>query len=74
MWTSGKSRVKVESGNLTLKISPDSNVTARAITQLARVAWPGGVGGALDEFVVGDGAANLQLDVVLGRASVRVEN
>ena len=73
-WTSGRSRVKVESGNLTLRIAPDSNVTARASTQLGRVAWPGDVQGSLDEFVVGDGAANLQLDVVLGRAQVRVEH
>lgn len=73
-WTSGRSRVKVESGNLTLRITPDSNVTARARTQLGRVAWPGDVQGTLDEFAVGDGTANLQLDVVLGRAQVRVEN
>lgn len=69
----GRSRVRVESGNLSLNLTKGANVTIRSQTQLGRVSWPGEPHGELDEFVVGNGSAQLEIGVVMGRAVVRVE-
>ncbi|MGA4508086.1 hypothetical protein ACQB6R_03530 [Propionibacteriaceae bacterium G1746] len=67
----GRSRVRVESGNLTIVLGKDANVAVRAETQLGRVSWPGEQTGSVDEYVVGNGAARLDIGVVMGYASVR---
>lgn len=69
----GRSRVRVESGHLTVKLSAAANVTVHAETQLGRVNWPGDTRGDLDEYVVGNGSARLDLSVVMGRVVVRAQ-
>lgn len=69
----GRSRVRVESGNLSVQLTRGANVTIRSTTQLGRISWPGEPHGELDEYVVGNGSAQLEIGVVMGRAVVRVE-
>lgn len=66
----GRSRVRVESGNLVVGLAGDADVAVHADAQLGRVVWPGG-GAALHEYTAGDGAGRLDLAVVMGAASVR---
>lgn len=70
----GRSRLKIESGSLGLTLTRRASVTVRAQAQLGRVAWPED-SGSVDELVVGSGSARLDLEVVMGSASVkRVED
>ncbi|MDO5683507.1 MAG: hypothetical protein Q4G46_11835 [Propionibacteriaceae bacterium] len=68
----GRSRLRCESGSLVVELEDDSNVTVRAESQLGKVAWAGGHSGAGDEVVMGNGAARLDVGVVMGHATVRV--
>lgn len=68
--TTGRSRVRVESGQVTIELDPASNVTVRAEAQLGRVSFSGSPTGGLDELVVGNGSARLDLGVVMGWANV----
>lgn len=70
--TTGRSRLRCESGSLVVELDDDSNVTVKAESQLGRVAWAGGHSGAGDEVVMGNGAARLDVGVVMGHATVRV--
>lgn len=70
--TTGRSRLRCESGSLVVQLDDDSNVTVRAESQLGKVAWSGGHSGAGDEVVMGNGAARLDVGVVMGHATVRV--
>ena len=65
----GRSRVRVESGNLTVRLAPDSDVTVRADAQLGGVSWPGER--AYDEYVIGQGTARLDLAAVMGHVAIR---
>ena len=62
--------MKIESGSLTVTLDKRSSVTVRSQTQLGRVVWPDD-GGAPDEVVFGNGTARLDLEVVMGSATVR---
>lgn len=66
----GRSRVKIESGALTLTLAKRASVTVRSATQLGRVVWVDD-GGAPDEVVYGNGNARLDLEVVMGQATVK---
>lgn len=68
----GRSRIRCESGSLNVQLDDDSNVTVRAESQLGKVVWAGGHSGAGDEVVMGNGAARLDVGVVMGHANVRV--
>jgi hypothetical protein len=68
----GRSRIRCESGSLVVNLDDDSNVTVRAESQLGKVTWAGGHSGAGDEVVMGNGAARLDVGVVMGHATVRV--
>lgn len=68
----GRSRIRCESGSLVVHLDDGSNVTVRAESQLGKVAWAGGHSGAGDEVVMGNGAARLDVGVVMGHATVRV--
>ncbi len=68
----GRSRIRVESGQLSVHLAEDANVTVRAEAQLGHVSWPS-EGGTIDELVVGNGAARLDIGVVMGYASVRLD-
>lgn len=70
--TTGRSRIRCESGSLAVQLDDESNVTVRAESQLGKVAWAGGHSGAGDEVVMGNGAARLDVGVVMGHATVRV--
>ena len=70
--TTGRSRVRAESGSLTIQLSDDSNVTVRGEAQLGKIAWSGGHTGAGDEVVMGHGSARLDVEVVMGHAQVRI--
>lgn len=70
----GRSRVRVESGSLTIHLGKDANVSVRADTQLGRVSWPGDQSGSVDEYVAGNGSARLDVSVVMGHASIRHED
>ncbi|NYI71832.1 hypothetical protein GGQ54_002392 [Naumannella cuiyingiana] len=69
--TTGRSRVRCESGSLTVALGADSNVTVHAESQLGRVGWAGEHTGAADEVVLGNGAARLDVAIVMGAATIR---
>lgn len=69
----GRSRVRVESGNLTVQLEQNSNVVIRTESSLGMISWPGEHSEKLDEYVMGEGAARLDIGVVMGHAGVRVE-
>lgn len=70
--TSGRSRIRVESGQLTVDLTPKSDVTVHAEAQLGRVSWPGSTN-ALDEVVLGQGSARLDVGVVMGWATIKAD-
>ncbi|GAB3699298.1 hypothetical protein [Mariniluteicoccus flavus] len=70
--TTGRSRVRCESGSLSIQLGDGSNVTVRAESQLGKVAWAGQHQGSGDEVVMGNGSARLDVGVVMGHAQVRV--
>lgn len=69
--TTGRSRVRVESGQLTVDLADDSNVTVRGEAQLGKVSWSGAHTGPIDEVVLGNGSARLDVGVVMGWASIK---
>jgi hypothetical protein len=70
--TSGRNRIRAESGSLSVTLADHSNVTVKADAQLGKVSWTGGHNGAGDEVVMGNGSAKLDIEVVMGHAQVRV--
>ena len=66
---SGRSQIRVESGNLLIKLAKGSNVSVRGKAQTGMISWP--EGGDVDEYVMGDGAARLGLTCLVGRIAVR---
>ncbi len=69
----GRSRLRVESGTLTVHLTKGANVTIRGEARLGRITWPGG-GEGVDEYVVGNGSARLDVAVVMGMATIRSED
>lgn len=67
----GRSRVRVESGQLTIELDDRSNVTVHGDAQLGKITWPGNQ--TLDEVVLGNGAARLDVGVVMGWANIKAE-
>ena len=70
--TTGRNRIRAESGSLSITLTDDSNVTVTGEAQLGKVSWSGGHNGAGDEVVMGNGSAKLDIEVVMGHAQVRV--
>ncbi len=68
--TSGRSRLRVESGQLTVELSDASNVTVRGEVQLGKISWSGAHAGQADEVVLGNGSARMDVGVVMGWANV----
>ena len=68
----GRSRLKVESGSLTLILNPGSSVTVHADAKFGHIRWPEDNGGA-DEVVFGNGSARCDLTVTMGLATVKSE-
>ena len=70
--TSGRSRIRCESGSLSIALDDDSNVVVKGDTQLGRIAWHGQHDDGADEVVMGNGSARLDISVVMGYATVRL--
>ena len=70
--TTGRHRIRAESGSLSITLADESNVTVKGDAQLGKVSWSGGHNGAGDEVVMGNGSAKLDIEVVMGHAQVRV--
>ena len=68
----GRNRIRAESGSLSITLADDSNVTVKGESQLGKVSWSGGHSGNVDEVVMGNGSARLDVEVVMGHAQVRV--
>ncbi|MGW0228710.1 hypothetical protein ACWDWO_10395 [Actinopolymorpha singaporensis] len=66
----GKSRLRAESGSLQLRLLPGSSVRVRPDVQLGRVQWEP-PGADRDEHVIGSGDGQLDLEVVMGMATVK---
>ncbi|MFV0428964.1 MAG: hypothetical protein ACK5KO_06025, partial [Arachnia sp.] len=69
----GRSKLRVESGSLTVNLTRGANVTIRAEARLGRVTWPGDTD-HVDEVTVGNGSARLDVSVVMGLATIKVED
>ncbi len=70
--TTGRNRIRAESGTLSITLGDDSNVTITGEAQLGKISWTGGHNGAGDEVVMGNGSAKLEIEVVMAHALVRV--
>lgn len=70
--TQGRSRVRAESGSLSIQLTDDSDVTVSTDAQLGKVSWGGRHTGSGDEVVMGDGRGRLVVEVLMGHASVKV--
>lgn len=70
--SSGRSRIRVESGSLNLDLGDTCDVTVHSDAQLGKVSWGGEQSGiAADEVVLGHGNARLDIEVVMGHASIK---
>ena len=69
----GRSRVRCESGQVTVELDGGSNVTVRGEIQLGRLTWTPNPnpGGQVDEVVIGNGAARLDVSVIMGWATIK---
>jgi hypothetical protein len=68
--TRGESRLRAESGSVTLHLWPGSNVRIKPDIQLGQVKWEP-PGKDRKEHIVGEGEAKLSLEVMMGAATVR---
>lgn len=66
----GRSRLKVESGTLNVHLTSGANVTVRGEAKLGRISWPDG-SDKVDEYIVGNGSARLDINVVMGMATIK---
>lgn len=72
--SSGRSRLRVESGSLNVTLTTGANVAIRGDAKLGRITWPGDTSSEVDEYVVGNGGARLEVSVLMGMASIKVED
>jgi hypothetical protein len=70
--TTGRNRIRAESGSLSITLSDESDVTVTGEAQLGKISWAGGHNGAGDEVVMGNGSAKLEIELVMAHALVRV--
>jgi hypothetical protein len=68
--TKGRSRLRTESGSLQLRLLPGSSVRIRPDVQLGRVQWEP-PGKDREEHIVGLGDGILNLEVMMGTATVK---
>ncbi len=69
----GRSRIRCESGSLVIELGERSNVTVRTDVQLGKVSWAGADNDNVDEVVLGNGAARLDVGVVMGWATIKAD-
>jgi len=70
-FTEGWSRIRCESGQVTLEVARDSDVVIRADAQVGRVSWEGCEADD-GEVTLGTGTAHLDMGVVFGHGIVRL--
>lgn len=68
----GRSRLRVESGTLTVQLSRGANVTIRGEATFGRINWPDD-GEGVDEYMLGNGSARLDVAVIMGMATIKTE-
>lgn len=68
--STGRSKLRVESGNLVINLTEGANVTIRGEARLGRINWPGD-NDHVDEYTVGNGSARMDVNVVMGMATIR---
>lgn len=66
----GRSKLKIESGSLTLLLRPGANVMVHAESKFGHVRWPEDNAG-VDEVVFGNGSARCDINVVMGLATIK---
>ena len=72
--TSGRSRLRVESGSLDVRVRPGADVRVRSDAQAGRVHWHGQHHqGNADEVVLGTGSAVMNVEAVMGSVSMRAD-
>ncbi len=69
----GRSRIRCESGSLDIQLGDRSSVTVRTDVQLGKVSWAGTDNDNVDEVVIGNGAARLDVGVVMGWATIKAD-
>ncbi|MEZ5087267.1 MAG: hypothetical protein R2722_13810 [Tessaracoccus sp.] len=67
----GRSRLRVESGALTINLTKGANVTIRGDASLGQISWPGDADSGADEVTVGAGSARMDVSVLMGMATIR---
>lgn len=72
MVTSGRSRVRCESGSLSITLDEESSVVIKGEAQLGRIAWAGTAQPPGDEFTLGNGAARLDVSLVMGYGTITI--
>lgn len=70
--STGRSKLRVESGSLTLNLTEGANVAIRGEAKFGRISWPGD-SEHVDEVIIGNGSARLDISVVMGLASIKHE-
>lgn len=68
--TSGRSRVRCESGSLSISLDEESSVVVKGEAQLGRIVWAGSHPPTGDEVVMGNGAARLDVSLVMGYGTI----
>jgi hypothetical protein len=68
--TKGRSRVRVESGAVTVNLRRGSDVRVHTEAQLGRVNWTGAVTGQSKDVEIGRGRAALDVEVLVGTAQI----
>ena len=66
----GRSRLKIESGSLTLVLTPGANVAVHAESRFGHVRWPDDNTG-VDEMIFGNGSARCDINIVMGLATIK---
>jgi hypothetical protein len=69
---SGLTRLRVESGQLTVKVDPDSDVTVNAEARIGHITWDTKAAHTDTTLVVHGGAARLDVAVIMGHAAVKM--
>ncbi|MDR0415749.1 MAG: hypothetical protein LBH76_00245 [Propionibacteriaceae bacterium] len=69
---SGLSRLRVESGQLTVRVDPDSDVTVNAEARVGHVSWDTKAAHTDTTLVVHGGMARLDVSAVMGYAAIKV--
>ena len=71
-FTTGESQLRVESGQVTLVVDPASDATIHARSRVGLISWDTPLEHSETDLVIGDGSARLDVEIVVGQASIKV--